>query len=147
MWILFFNAVETNGKCQLYFSPSFSTQVSPEVQLSWEIEQEISDLSWSTPSSSLSVSHSIIAHGLCEDVPIPELSAAAGSPARSMGFVSHQLLLILGVSISSHLRTTFHRRPIMCLNYSHTLGYLWIIFTSKERKKYICLDHCNATVA
>lgn len=68
--------------------------------------------------------HSIIPHGLCEDVPIPEFSAAAGSLARSMGSVSHQLLLIFRVSISSHLRTTFHRRPITSLNYSRTPGYL-----------------------
>lgn len=77
---------------------------------------------------------SSIPHGLCEGDPVPELTEAAGNLARSMGFVSHQLLLILGVSISSHPRT-FHRRPVMSLNYSHTPGYLWIIFTLKEREK------------
>lgn len=78
--------------------------------------------------------------------PIPGLSAAAGSLASSVAFVSHQLLLILGVSISSHPHTTFHRRSITSLNYSHTPGYLWIIFTLKEGKN-VSLDHCNASAA
>jgi len=63
---------------------------------------------------------SISPHGLCRDVAIPELPAATGSLAGSMGFVSHQLLLILDISISSHPLTICHGRSITSLsNASH----------------------------
>lgn len=55
------------------FSSVFSTQESPEVQMSWERQQEITDLSWNTPAAPfLAVSHSSRQHrspGLGGDVP------------------------------------------------------------------------------
>lgn len=123
-----------NRKCQIYFFPFFSTQVSPEVQISRGKKQEINDLSSRAPSSSLpshvpeSSFSSRVPQQQTASVPMgsAEMSASQssllnGSLPGSTGFVPHQLLPILDISISSHPLTICHRRPINSLSYvSHT---------------------------
>lgn len=136
----FFNDAETNRKCQLYFFPPFSPhkrvqkfrwagKCSRKSQICHRAVQQLPFQLCPTAAESIIPQGSV---GMSH----PRLSAAAGSLASSMAFVSHQILLILGVSISSHPHNISQKNHYVSELFSHTRISLNHLYLKGKEKKY-----------